>query len=86
MSKTRHIAQRMSQRGISDKILELVATFGMEHGDKIILNKKGCDKVVAQLQEMARRLIRVSETGGYVLVEAGGKQITAYRLNSYKRP
>lgn len=86
MAKTRHIAQRMSQRGISDEILELVATFGMEQGDKIILNKKGCDKVVAQLQEMVRRLIRVSETGGYVLVEVGGNQITAYRLNSYKRP
>ena len=86
MSKTRHIAQRMSQRGISENILELVAAFGMEHGDKIILNKKGCDKVVAQLQEMVRRLNRVSEAGGYVLVEAGGKQITVYRLNSYKRP
>lgn len=86
MSKTWHIAQRMSQRGISDKILELVAAFGMEQGDQVILNKKGCDKAIARLQEMARRLTRISEAGGYVLVEAGGKQITTYRLNSYKRP
>ena len=86
MSRTRHIGQRMSQRGITVQILELIEAFGIATGDKIILNQKGCTKVIAHLNNTIRQLSNICETGGYVLVEDNGKQITAYRLNSYKQP
>lgn len=40
MYKTRHIHQRMSQRGISDSILKILVEFGVADGDKITLSKK----------------------------------------------
>lgn len=43
MSKTRHIQKRMSQRGITSAILDLVERFGVcDNGDKVILTKKNC--------------------------------------------
>ena len=42
--KTTHMLQRMSQRGISNNIVNLVYKFGIADGDKLILNKKGCQK------------------------------------------
>lgn len=40
MAHTRHIQKRMRQRGITTGLVNLVSQFGVEHGDKLILNKK----------------------------------------------
>ena len=42
MAKTRHIARRMSQRGIKSEVLDMVSKFGVRDGDKLILNRKAC--------------------------------------------
>ena len=42
MSKTRHMQQRMSQRGITSEIIEMLLRFGVSDGDKIILTRKNC--------------------------------------------
>jgi hypothetical protein len=83
MAKTRHIQQRMSQRGIKQSTLDLVGRFGVWAGDKQILNRKACKAALKELNRVRKQLIKAQERGGYVLVEAGGQEITAYALNSY---
>ena len=85
MAKTRHIQQRMSQRGISGEMLDLVAQFGSWQGDKCILNRKGCRNALGALDSLRKRLVRMEEKGGLVLVHEGGVDITAYRVDSYTR-
>jgi len=85
MAKTRHIQQRMSQRGIKDEMLELVGQFGSWNGDKCILNKKACSAALQELDSMRKQLIHLKEKGGLVLVHENGSDITAYRLDSYTR-
>lgn len=46
MAKTRHIHQRMSQRAIHQNMLDMVKIFGVNHGEKTILNKKGIENVL----------------------------------------
>ncbi len=81
---TRHFNKRMSQRGITGEIVNTVLRFGVPHGDKIILNKKGCRAVVDMLEKTKRLLDEISETGGYVVVADDGALITTYRLNSFR--
>lgn len=81
---TRHFSKRMSQRGITGEIVNTVRRFGVAHGDKIILNKKGCRAACDLLEKTKRLLDEISETGGYVIVEANDALITTYRLNSFR--
>ncbi|BDM66086.1 hypothetical protein NFHSH190041_35380 [Shewanella sp. NFH-SH190041] len=85
MAKTRHIQQRMSQRGIKQSTLEVVEQFGAWCGDKQILNRNACDAALRELDRIRHELIKAKERGGYVLVEAGGQKITTYALESYSR-
>lgn len=81
---TRHFSKRMSQRGITGEIVDTVRRFGVEHGDKIILNKKGCRAASDLLEKIKRLLDEIGETGGYVVVEADDALVTTYRLNSFR--
>jgi len=85
VSKTRHIQKRMNQRGISEEILHIVESFGVEDGDKVYLNRKACDSVEKELSKMLDRVRKAKARGGIVLVQAEGSWITAYALDSYKR-
>lgn len=85
MAKTRHIQQRMSQRGIQEEMLDLVRQFGVYQGDRCILNKKGCSAVLQELDRVRKDLIKLQEKGGAVLVSDDGTDITTYRLGSYTR-
>ena len=85
VSKTRHIQQRMSQRGISSEVLGVVKQFGSWKGDKCIFNRKACNDVLSELDRIRSTVIKAQNKGGMVLVEANGAQITTYSLDSYKR-
>ena len=74
MHKTKHIQQRMSQRGISQEMVELVLNYGVSEGDKVILNRKAS----ARLMEAARTLIKILDKGGLVVVTSGDAQLTTY--------
>lgn len=84
MAKTRHIQQRMSQRGIKEGMLNIVQEFGCWQDDKCILNKKACSSVLEELDLIRKQVIKMQEKGGLVLVQDNGMDITAYRLDSYK--
>ena len=85
VAKTRHIQQRMSQRGINSEMLDMVQQFGTWQGDKCILNRKACNDVLTELDKVRRDVIKMQEKGGLVLVHDNGADITTYSLNSYKR-
>jgi hypothetical protein len=86
MAKTRHIQQRMSQRGIKSETLDIVQQFGMWQGDKCILNRKACNDVLSELDKVRKDVIKMKEKGGLVLVHDEGADITTYALESFKRP
>ena len=85
MTKTRHIQKRMAQRTIKIEMLKLVGLFGVIDGDKRILNRKGCDAALAELEQVKKDLIKARERGGFVVVNVDDVLITAYALDSYKR-
>jgi len=85
MSKTRHIQQRMSQRGINKAMVEMVVKFGKYQGDKVVFNRKGIDAVLAELEQLKKNALKAREKGGLVVVDVNGLMITTYALNTYKR-
>ena len=85
VSKTRHIQQRMNQRGIRSEVLGVVEQFGSWQGDKCILNRKACNDVLSELDRVRSTVIKAQHKGGMVLVESNNVQITAYSLDSFKR-
>ena len=85
MAKTRHIQQRMAQRSIRYEWLEIVKTFGIDQGDKTILNQKGIDQALAELKKLSSQMQKMRSRGGMVLVEDEGQEITTYALGSYRK-
>ncbi|MCT6701377.1 hypothetical protein [Rheinheimera sp. 4Y26] len=85
MAHTRHIQKRMSQRGITTGLVNLVSQFGVEHGDKLILNKKNTEALLKALENMKKDLLDIHKKGGIVVVECGDTLITTYALDSFSR-
>jgi hypothetical protein len=81
MGKTKHIQARMTQRGIREELVHLTKKFGFEHHDgKVILNRKGAQELIAELEKIKRAAQKVFETGGLVVVAQGEALVTTYRL------
>lgn len=85
MITTNHVLARMSQRGISQKLIDLVYEYGKEKGDKLILNKKTTQLVIKEIDSMRKELLRIMDKGGVTVVLDNDTLITAYNTNSYKR-
>jgi len=85
MITTNHILARMSQRGISKKLVDLVYEYGKEKGDKLILNKKTTQTLIKEIDSMRKELLRIMDKGGVTVVLDNDALITAYNTNSYKR-
>lgn len=85
MAKTRHIHQRMNQRGIQQAMLDIVKQFGIDNGDKTILNQQALRNAITECKKIEKLMQKMESKGGLVLVEADGVELTTYPLNSYKR-
>jgi len=85
MITTNHVLARMSQRGISKKLVDLVCEYGKEKGDKLILNKKTTQTLIKEIDSMRKELLRIMDKGGVTVVLDNDALITAYNTNSYKR-
>ncbi len=46
---TRHIKEKMSQRGIYKDLLDVVLIYGVVKKDKVILNRKRCKNILIRL-------------------------------------
>jgi len=55
MRYTRHIKEKMSQRGINRELLEIVLIYGVIKQDKVILNRKRCKKILKKIDGYRKR-------------------------------
>lgn len=86
MLTTEHMSRRMRERGINPVMIDLVMQFGFSEGDKLILDRKNIDCILVEVRKVAKSLERMRARGGICVVGVGESLITAYDLNSYKRP
>lgn len=85
MIETNHLRARMSQRGITNNLLNLALEFGDHKGEKVFLNKKGIDNFLKEIDLLRSKFIRAKDKGGVVLVMSGEVGITTYNYDSYAR-
>lgn len=86
MQMTIHCQQRSSQRGIKHRSIDLAMQYRRIFKDKVILDKKECDKQISLLQHKLKDLIQLKEKGGITVIFENDSLITTYRCNSYSRP
>ena len=81
MECTHHIKQRMPQRGISKRMVELVLDYGTLDGQgKYVLRQKDVARIVADL----RYLMKIIDKGGVTVVADGEVLITAYNCELHR--
>lgn len=78
MIATKHIGERMSQRGMTKRMIELVMEFGKEQGDKVILNRKAMQSILHEMEQLKKDLLKVMDKGGIVVVIDNDTLITTY--------
>lgn len=82
MQFTRHAHQRMTQRGITRSMIDLVLEFGEVEQDKAILDKKHAQRLIRELEEKLRTAKKILDKGGCVVVEADNAILTTYNYQS----
>ncbi len=78
MQPTRHIQQRMSQRGVTQGMVSLVMEYGTQEQGRYILGRKEALALLAAKREEERILMKILDKGGVVVVAADGTLITTY--------
>lgn len=78
MRDTKHLRQRMSQRGIGRRMVDYVVDHGRPDQDKIVLDRKGALALLEMLHEEERLLMKILDKGGVVVVTEGDSLITTY--------
>lgn len=85
MYKTRHIHQRLNQRGITEAVLKILLNYGLEYGEKRTLDRKNCLELSDRFAHLKKVTDKMAENGGYTLVATKEALITVYRLDSYNK-
>jgi hypothetical protein len=75
----------MNQRGITQRMIDIVSQLGISKGDKKILDKNNIDELINRMDVFRKDLLKLRDKGGLVVVEANDALITAYRVDSYNR-
>lgn len=84
MQTTRHIRQRMSQRGITQAMVELVLEYGVVEGDKYVVGRKEARQRLRELDAERRVLTKILDKGGVEVVASNDVLITTYNRNSWQ--
>lgn len=81
---SRHAGQRMSQRGISRRLVDFALRHGRIEGDKRVLDRNEARRLIERLTEELRLAKRAMDKGGIAVVDDGDTLITAYNLPSHR--
>jgi len=84
MNETLHINQRVRQRGITKRMIELTLEFGEVQADKIRLGSRRIKKMLKNRKvphDLKHDLLKILDKGGLVVVASGSALITAYNWN-----
>jgi hypothetical protein len=82
MQPTRHVQRRMSQRGISQDMVNLVLQHGAIDGDKYVVGRKEALQRLRELDSERRVLTKILDKGGVAVVADGDALITVYNRDS----
>ncbi|HSV98122.1 MAG TPA: hypothetical protein VLM75_14465 [Spirochaetota bacterium] len=82
MNKTRHASKRVRQRGISERMIDLAFICGRDERDRVILDRRGLHRLIGEVDDLRRLLLRTLDKGGIVVVERDGVLITAFPKNT----
>lgn len=82
MAKTRHFKARMSHRGIRQDLVDLTLRFGEDDRDRRVLGEKALQRILDELRQLERQVLKALDKGGIVVVEADGALITTYNAAS----
>jgi hypothetical protein len=82
MRLTQHANLRMTQRGITRLMIDLVLEYGQVEQDKAILNRKHAQELIRELEEKLRTAKKILDKGGCVVVEADNTVVTTYNYAS----
>ena len=83
MECTHHFKQRMTQRGISKRMVDLAIDYGkLESNDKYVLRQKDAVKLLSELQDSLRHLKKIIDKGGVTVVVNGESLITTYNCDN----
>lgn len=78
MYETLHINQRVRQRGITNRMIELTLEYGIVQADKVKLGTKRIKKLLQTHRHLKADLLKIMDKGGLVVVVSGAAMITAY--------
>ena len=78
MTLSKHIDQRMNQRGITRQMVETAQAFGVKRNDRYILGRKEARLAISLLQNQLRTLKKLADKGGITVVVEGGTLITTW--------
>lgn len=85
MLTTKHCQARMSQRGLPKRLIDIVIEYGNSNGDKLILNKKTTQKMIDEIDNIRKDLLKVMDKGGVTVVLKNELLITTYNSNKKYR-
>jgi hypothetical protein len=80
MRMTKHIDQRMNQRGMNKDVIDAVRFYGEPDGNEVVLGRKHCDQLIARRRRELKALTRIRDKGGVAIVEVGEALVTTYPL------
>ena len=78
MINTKHLSDRMNQRGINKRMLELVLEDGINKKDKVVLDKKNISKLIKEIDSYRKDLLKLMDKSGLVGVVNNDTLITTY--------
>ncbi len=78
MINTKHLSDRMNQRGINKRMLELVLEDGINKKDKVVLDKKNISKLIKEIDSYRKDLFKLMDKSGLVVVVNNDTLITTY--------
>lgn len=81
MQETKHVLQRMNQRGITKEMVNVVLDYGESIQDKAVLGKKDAQRLIKEMQKTMKVLQKICDKGGVVVVAQEDTIITTYNRN-----
>lgn len=81
MNTTKHLMDRMNQRGISAKMIELALAYGINKDDKVILDRKNISKLIKEIDSYRKDLLKIMDKDGLVVVAVNNRLLTTYAIN-----
>jgi hypothetical protein len=85
MHITQHAHDRMTQRGLSRRLVDFTLRHGRVEGDRHVLDRSESRRLIDELEEELRLARRVHDRGGVAVVDSGDTLITAYNVPNKPR-